>query len=225
MFYSTFHHLKPHWKYLLACLTSKYACSFRAGTNLFHPSPCHKCLCCLSPMFTEKIAQPVFGKVRSREEGIKRTGQGQKWGGHLHRLYHMNLEGGGSSQRGGHSCPQRELTRKSAYCAPGTERQCGWSICQKKVSTHDCKVNSKKQPGVWRQQTVCKGLKNEWVEENERFKTFGSRLMKWREKGPHSPSEKWGLTLFFFWQEIPSHHVTAQFRTFDFLFATPESPE
>lgn len=244
MFYSTFHHLKPHWKYLLACLTTKYACSFGAGTKLFHSSPCHKCLCCLSPMFctAEKIAQPVFGKERSREEGIKRTGQRQKWDRHLYRLYNTwtlrSSLGEGAVRRGEHSYPQRELTQErrvltvpqapedSGAGASANKEPCYIAKAgKKKVSTYDCKVNSRKQPGVWKQQSVCKGLKNEWVEGNERFKTFGSRLMKWREKGPPSSSEKWGLTFFFLQEMIPSHHVTDQIRTFDFLFTTPESPE
>lgn len=156
-----------------------------------------------SPMFctAEKIAQPVCGKVRSREEGIKRTGQRQNWDGHLYCLHNTwtlrrSSLGEGAVRRGEHSYPQRELTQEQRVLtvpqAPedsgagvfANKEPCYIAKAGKKVSTHGCKVNSRKQSGVWRQQSVCKGLKNEWVEGNERFKTFGSRLMKWREKGP-----------------------------------------
>lgn len=159
MFYSTFHHLKPHWKYLLVCLTSKYTCSFRAGTNLFHPSPCHKCLCCLSPMFCtgERIAQPIFGKVRSREEGIKRTGQRQKWDGHLYRLYNTwtlrrSSLGEEEVRRGEHRYPQRELTQERRVLpVPQAPEDSGAGASANKEPCYIAKAGKKKGFDTWLQ--------------------------------------------------------------------------
>lgn len=245
MFCSTFRHLKPHWKYLLACLTSKYACSFRAGTKPLSPKPLSQVPMLLVPNVLhsgENRSTSIWEGKEQRGRNKKNWAQAKVGRTSIPLTQHINLEeklpGGRSSQKRTQLPTKRTDTRKkSAYCVPGIGRQWGWGICQqgallhskvrgKKVSTHDCKVNSRKQPGVWRQQSVCKGLRNEWVGGNERFKTFGSRLMKWREKGPRRSSKKWGLMFFFFFQKmIPSHHVTAQFRTFDFLFTTPESPK
>lgn len=118
----------------------------------------------------------------------------------------MNLEeklpGGGSSQKRRTQLPTKrtDTQKKSAYCAPSTRRQWGWGICQQGVLLHsegrekksfNTWLQGELKEAIWSMKTaVCKGLKNEWVEGNERFKTFGSRLMKWREKGPQSSSEK-----------------------------------
>lgn len=113
--------------------------------NLFHSSPCHKCLCCLSPMFCtaeKNCSTNIWEGKEQRGRNKKNWAQAKVGRTSIPLTQHMNLEkklpGGGSSQKRRAQLPTKrtDTRKKSAYCAPGTGRQWGWGICQQGALLH-----------------------------------------------------------------------------------------